>query len=73
MDIKQLKQYLENLSKNLKPENHHFLTVRLGSLKSIFPFNEYEYILMFLRDKEIITFKQYEELRKKYVSSKFIE
>jgi len=69
MDIKQLEQYLKNLSKNLKPENHHLLTVRLGSLKSVFPFNEYEYILMFLRDKEIITFKQYEELRKKYVSS----
>jgi len=69
MDLKQLEQYLKNLSQRLKPKNHHLLSARLGSLKSVFPFNEYEYILMFLRDKEIITFKQYEELRKKYVSS----
>jgi len=63
MDIKQLEQYLKNLSQNLKPENHHLLTVRLGSLKSVFPFNEYEYILMFLHDKEIITFKQYDVMK----------
>jgi hypothetical protein len=62
MDIKQLKQYLENLSENLKPKNHQLLTARLDSLKSVFPFNEYEYILMFLLDKRIITFQQYEEL-----------
>jgi len=69
MDIKQLKQYLENLIQSLKPKNHRLLSARLESLKSVFPFNEYEYILMFLRDKEIITFRQYEELREKYVSS----
>ena len=69
MDIKQLKQYLENFIQSLKPKNHRLLNARLESLKSVFPFNEYEYILMFLRDKEIITFQQYEELREKYVSS----
>lgn len=69
MDIKQLKQYLENLSENLEPKNHQLLTARLDSLKSVFPFNEYEYILMFLLDKRIITFQQYEELREKYASS----
>ncbi len=69
MDIKQLKQYLENLVQSLKPKNHQLLSARLESLKSVFPFNEYEYILMYLRDKEIITFQQYEELREKYVSS----
>jgi hypothetical protein len=69
VDLKQLKQYLEGFIRNLKPKNYHLLTARLGSLKSVFPFNEYEYILMFLLDKEIITFRQYEELRKKYVSS----
>lgn len=68
MDLKQLKQYLENLIKNLKPDNSKFLHARLGSLKSVFPFNEYEYILMFLLDKKIISFDQYEKLREKYVS-----
>lgn len=69
MDIKQLKQYLEGFIQNLKPKNHQLLTARLGSLKSVFPFNEYEYIITFLLDKGTITFKQYEELREKYVSS----
>ncbi len=69
MDLKQLRQYLENLIKNLKPENKKFLNPRLGSLKSVFPFNEYEYILMFLLDKKIIPFDQYEKLREEYVSS----
>ncbi len=69
MDIKQLKQYLEGFIQNLKPKNNQLLSARLGSLKSVFPFNEYEYILMFLLDKEIITFQEYEKLREKYVSS----
>lgn len=69
MDLRQLREYLENLIKNLNPENKKFLDVRLGSLKSVFPFNEYEYILMFLLEKRIITFKQYERLREEYVSS----
>lgn len=64
-----MKQYLRKLIKNLKPKDHKLLTARLGSLKSVFPFNEYEYILMFLLDKGIITFQQYEKLREKYVSS----
>lgn len=69
MDLKQLKKYLEEFIKKLKSENYNFLTERLSSLKSVFPFNEYEYILMFLLDKRAITFQQYEALRKKYVSS----
>ena len=69
MDIKQLKQYLENLTQSLKSKNHQLLKARLGSLISVFPFNEYEYILMFLLDREIITFQEYEKLREKYVAS----
>jgi len=64
-----LKQYLEGLLQNLESKNHGLLSARLGSLKSVFPFNEYEYILMFLVDREVITFEQYEGLREKYVSS----
>lgn len=69
MDIKQLKKHLENLAKNLNPKDQWLLNARLSSLKSVFPFNEYEYILMFLLDKGTITFKQYEKLRDEYVSS----
>jgi len=69
MDIKQLRQYLEHFSKNLAPQNHQILNKRLESLKSVYPFNEYEYILMFLLDKGAIEFQQYEELRNNYVLS----
>jgi len=69
MDIKQLKQYLENLSKSLEPEDSQLFKARLGSLISVFPFNEYEYILMFFLDKKVITFHEYEKLKEKYVSS----
>lgn len=64
-----MKQYLEGLLQNLGAQNRQLLTGRLGSLKSVFPFNEYEYILMFLLDKGVITFQRYEKLREKYVSS----
>uniref|UniRef100_A0A7C4X8F5 Uncharacterized protein n=1 Tax=candidate division WOR-3 bacterium TaxID=2052148 RepID=A0A7C4X8F5_UNCW3 len=66
--MKQLKQYLEEMSQNLQSGDKQVLNARLISLKSAFPFSQYEYILMFLRDKGAITFQQYEELRGKYVS-----
>ncbi|MEO0128098.1 MAG: restriction endonuclease subunit M [candidate division WOR-3 bacterium] len=69
MDIEQLKQYLENLTQTLKSEDYQLLKARLVSLKSAFPFSQYEYILMYLRDKGAITLQQYEELREKYVSA----
>lgn len=74
MDIKQLKQYLNNLIQSLEPRNHQLLKRRLESLISAFPFNEYEYMLMFLFGKKVITFQDYEELRERYVSSnKYLE
>lgn len=45
------------------------LDARLQSFASVFPFNEYEYILMFLQDRSVITFAEYEELRSSYVSA----
>ncbi len=36
---------------------------------SVFPFNEYEYMLMFLLSKNKLTFEEYERLRNNYVSS----
>lgn len=74
MDIKQLKDYLSSLSESLKDTDKKILSARLKSLVSVFPFNEYEYILMFLLDKKIISFKNYEKLRQNYVSSnKYLE
>ena len=52
----------------LARHDREFLDARLRSLVSVFPFNEYEYVLMFLRDRSIIAFEEYEELRNSYVS-----
>lgn len=69
MDLKQLREHLETLSCSLNSKNQQLLRARLKSLISVFPFNEYEYMLMFLLHAKVITFKQYEKLRKDYVSS----
>lgn len=69
MDLNQLREHLEALSHSLGSKNQQLLKARLKSLISVFPFNEYAYILMFLLDKGTITFKEYEKLRKDYVSS----
>lgn len=68
MDIKQLKKRLDLLPKKLNKEGRYLLSARLHSLVSIFPFNEYEYTLMFLLDKKVLDFKEYEKLRREYVS-----
>jgi len=69
MDIGQLKDYLNSLAKSLKGNDKKLLNARLKSLMSVFPFNEYEYTLMFLLDRKVIKFKEYEKLRNDYVSS----
>ena len=68
MDLKQLKEQLERLSEALSVNDRKVLRARVKSLISVFPFNEYEYVLMFLLDKKVITFDEYERLRKDYVS-----
>lgn len=69
MDIKQLKDKLDLFAESLKNEDKKLLNARLRSLISVFPFNEYEYVLMFLLDREVIRFEEYEKLRDGYVSS----
>lgn len=69
MDIKQLKEYLDSLAASLKSDDKNLLDARLRSLISVFPFNEYEYVLMFLLDRKFIEFNDYEKLRNDYVSS----
>lgn len=68
MNQQELRAYLETLSASLPDDDRHILSARLESLISVFPFNEYEYILSFLLDRGIISFGEYEELRNNYVS-----
>ena len=67
MNRKDLDKRLNEWIKDLPQEDRKSLLARLSGLKSVFPFNEYEYRLMYLLDKEIISFKEYEVLRKAYV------
>ena len=69
MDLKQLREYLDKFISELQNNDREFLSSKLEDLISIFPFNEYEYILIFLRDKEIINFVEYEKLRDNYVKA----
>jgi hypothetical protein len=69
MDLRELRQYLDQLTSSLEPEEREVLQARLQGLVSVFPFSEYEFILMFLRDREVISFEDYEKLRDNYVSA----
>ena len=69
MTQKELREYLDTFVATLGQLEKDLLDARLQSLASVFPFNEYEYILMFLRDRSVISFQEYEELRKRYVSA----
>ncbi len=68
MTQKELRDYLNIFIESLDLKERELLDARLNSLISVFPFNEYEFILMFLRDKEVISFADYEKLRENYVS-----
>ncbi|KKT41896.1 hypothetical protein A2W54_00185 [Candidatus Giovannonibacteria bacterium RIFCSPHIGHO2_02_43_13] len=69
MDKKNLDKKLEAWIKELPQEDRKILLAHLSGLKSIYPFNEYEYRLMYLLDKKVITFKEYETLRDAYVNA----
>ena len=55
MDLKELNDFLDSLANSLRSEDKELLTARLQSLISVYPFNEYEYALTFLLDREVVT------------------
>lgn len=69
MDKRDLDKKLEGWIKELSQGSKKSLLARLSGLKSIYPFNEYEYRLMYLMDNKIITFQEYENLRNTYVNA----
>lgn len=68
MNKDELKNELERISNNLDESDRELLNARLEGLISVFPFNEYEFMLMFFKDRNVITFEEYEDLRETYVS-----
>lgn len=69
MNIEELRRYLDCLIESLRNEDKRLLQARLQALVSVFPFNEYEYVITFLLDRGVLSFTDYETLRENYVSS----
>lgn len=69
MDLQNLRDYLNTLVNSLTAQDQSLLKTKLQGLASVFPFNEYEFILTFLVNRGILNFDDYEELRAKYVSA----
>ena len=68
MNQEQLREYLDRLVLSMEDEDMSLLRARLHGLVSVFPFNEYEYIITFLVDRGVLSFSEYETLRTNYVS-----
>lgn len=74
MDSTELRETLAKWSESLDSNDREDLMLRLRSLSSVYPFNEYEYRLMYLLDKSAITFQDYTSLRESYVTTnKYLE
>ena len=56
MDLGQSKERLENLSHSLEECDKGILESRLRGLISAYPFDEYEFTLMFLSEKGVFEF-----------------
>jgi len=63
-----LKKKLEDIIKSLSKNNGDSLKNRLENLISVYPFNEYEYIISTLLGLHKITFDEYLEIRDEYVA-----
>lgn len=65
--MKLLKKHLQKLINNLSLQDKKQLNQQLENLKSVYPFNEYEYIISTLFNLNKITFNEYLTIRNKYI------
>lgn len=74
MNPEELKDLIEGRNNKLNSDDRNELNKKLDSLHNAFPFNFYEFNLMYLLDKGAVTFDYYENLREEYVNSnKYLE
>ena len=69
MNREELLAYLDRFIGSLQDEDNRLLQARLNGLVSVFPFNEYEYIITFLVDRGVLSLGEYEIFRENYVSA----
>ena len=63
-----LKKHLKKLIQTLSTKDRHELKSRLDNLISVYPFNEYEYVISHLLVLNKITYDDYLEIRDEYIS-----
>jgi len=74
MKLSELKKLLRDYENQLSPKLREELNAKLKLSVEAYPFNEYEFRITFLHENKIITFAQYETIRKKYIlSNKYLE
>src|ERR1035437_483482 len=66
--MEQLKEKLLGLVKELETEKHEQVMTRLENLSSVYPFNEYEFLISSLMGYGKITLDNYYELRDDYIA-----
>jgi hypothetical protein len=66
--MEQLKEKLLGLVKELEIEQHEQVMTRLENLSSVYPFNEYEFLISSLMGYGKITLDNYYELRDDYIA-----
>lgn len=65
--MEHLKSFLEELIKKLEPQDKTTLLIDLKELQSVYPFNEYEFIISNLLWRDAITLYEYLEIRNDYL------
>ena len=63
-----LQKRLNGLIKSISKEKRHSIKTRLENLVSVYPFNEYEYIIAVLLGMDKITLDDYYEIRDEYIA-----
>lgn len=66
--MEKLQKKLDDLIKSLSKEKQDQLRARLEDLVSVYPFNEYEYIISVLLGMDKISIDDYYEIRDEYIS-----
>ena len=66
--MEQLKEKLMSLVRELEKEKHDNVMQRLDDLVSVYPFNEYEFLISSLMGYRKISTDEYYELRDEYIA-----
>lgn len=69
MTLEELRELIQTIAEDLDQGQEGEMEEYIRTQPGVFPFNEWEYRLMYLRDKGLITFDRYESIRTDYVNA----